>query len=443
MNKTTLDFIENITIDDSFPIKNLHALNYLREGLYFLAISVRREEFDFFKETEGNCTINTYGGIKNHSLLMNMFNWFSIDIINYLRLIALVDFVNKNNINIEDINLNKRDIKSHCKEYVEKLIPEILIWRNKLSAHHSITDPKHDDSDNFATFQTSTMNNIIYRNPYYQAGGVKYYYDSEETAIIPWNLTEIYESLSSRFWPELKLEQFPKKDEITGLFRVVNQENFLTREELIEKYNDIIDKNINTNNEKILEQVAQTYSKKGELLIAMNEDEKAILNYNELNNLIEKTKNLKVLFEIARGIFGTALIYSRKNMIKEEIEQYEKCIKLFKSATNDNILLIVLDCYLNKTFRYSKPGMNHKITFETFNEALELIENIDNVKNKKEFVLIKAKILINNVDLLIRWKSFENAIILCDKILDLGSLSDGIILEKNKARALKDSIINN
>ncbi len=45
MPTLTLDHVDNIVIDlDAFPIKNLHALGYLPDGLHTLARNVREAE---------------------------------------------------------------------------------------------------------------------------------------------------------------------------------------------------------------------------------------------------------------------------------------------------------------------------------------------------------------------------------------------------------------
>ena len=76
-NEIILDYVDHITFNsDSFPIKNMHALDYTRQGIYELALLVRE------KENEINTRIGHYiqysaamGGDSNK--LMNYFNWFS------------------------------------------------------------------------------------------------------------------------------------------------------------------------------------------------------------------------------------------------------------------------------------------------------------------------------------------------------------------------------
>lgn len=216
-NEIILDHVDNITFkSDSFPIKNMHALDYTRQGLYELALLVRERENDM------NTRIGHYiqymaamGGDSNK--LMNYFNWFSISIINYTRLIGFIDIVNKRQFTREKITQkeNHKIIKKYCKDYIEKVIPDIYVYRNKLSAHHSLTDPLVDD--NIATLETSVLNSIVYRNPYLETAGINLKLkllpsdtEYQTTAIKPWQLTKVYDDLTMRYWNDMKIPKLEK-----------------------------------------------------------------------------------------------------------------------------------------------------------------------------------------------------------------------------------------
>lgn len=213
-NKIILDHIDNIYIDQTFPIKNLHALNYTAEGIHALAHIVRQEEINFFIEEKGTPPDIMMMGLKNQNILMNHFNWFSISIINYVRLVGFIDIVNKNSFTREQIieTDNHRLIKNYCKEYIKNVIPEIYTYRNKLSAHYSLTDPFRDD--NIATLESSVMNSIVYRDYHYEGGGLIWGAGEDLTEIKPWKLTQIYEDLCIRYWPSIRLPKLPNKEDI-------------------------------------------------------------------------------------------------------------------------------------------------------------------------------------------------------------------------------------
>jgi len=217
-NEIILDHVDNIIFNsDTFPIKNMNALHYTKEGLYQLALIVRKDE-NTINQNVGHYIQSILGDLgPGQNMWMNYFNWFSISIINYTRLIGFVDIVNKKQFSREEITKkeNHKIIKKHCKDYVIKVIPEIYIYRNKLSAHHSLTDPFVDD--NIATLETSVMNSVVYKNPYLETAGLnlksKLFPSDEEyqsTVIKPWKLTKIYDDLTERYWKDMKLPKLEK-----------------------------------------------------------------------------------------------------------------------------------------------------------------------------------------------------------------------------------------
>lgn len=213
-----LDVVDNITFNsDSFPIKNMHALNYTKVGLHQLALEVRKIENNMNKTVGHYMNFMTVGLSPDGNILMNYFNWFSISIINYIRLIGFIDIVNKKQFTREEITKkeNHKIIKEYCKGYIKKVIPEIYIYRNKLSAHHSLTDPFVDD--NIATLETSVLNSIVYRNPYLETAGIDLKSkllpsdtEFQSTVIKPWQLTKVYDDLTMRYWNDMKIPKLEK-----------------------------------------------------------------------------------------------------------------------------------------------------------------------------------------------------------------------------------------
>lgn len=199
MAPRTLDYQLNIIYDSAKSnLKNLHALSYIPDGLYFLAKNIRDEEIKKFQTNEA------FSFLTRESILVaNIFSWFSISLVNYLRLVALVDLCNNKGWASSDIKENRQSTKDACGEYVKSVVPEILLWRNKIGAHFAITDPWYDD--NIATLEFSVMNSIIFSKPYYKIG-IVWGTQSTKSDIPQWSLTEIFEKLAPRFWPDKKLD---------------------------------------------------------------------------------------------------------------------------------------------------------------------------------------------------------------------------------------------
>lgn len=212
-----IDHVDNITFNkDTFPIKNMHALDYTRQGLYDLAALIRKTENTINNNVGHYITYLAAFMGKDQDKLMNYFNWFSISLINYVRLVGFIDIVNQKQFTREDMikKENHRIIREHCKAYIKKVIPEVYTYRNKLSAHHSLTDPFQDD--NIATLESSVLNSIVYNNPYLEAGGLKWnskISPSDEevtTEIKPWSLTKVYDDLAIRYWNDMKIPKLER-----------------------------------------------------------------------------------------------------------------------------------------------------------------------------------------------------------------------------------------
>ena len=76
------------------------------------------------------------------------FNWFSTSIVNYVKLVGLIDIMTRERWVASDIKYtnNGNAVRNHCKKYVEEVIPEIQSWRNKIAAHPAITTPNKEDN---------------------------------------------------------------------------------------------------------------------------------------------------------------------------------------------------------------------------------------------------------------------------------------------------------
>ena len=208
MNKIKLDHIDNIFLDISNPpVSNLHALNFMPQGLFSLAATVKVEEGKRIKRNGQAKTFEMFGHIP--PIIPCTFHWFSTSLVNYIRLIGLVELLNKENWKSEDISNpdNKQTIKNHCTDYVKKIIPDIYTWRNKVSGHFAATDPF--SNDNLGTLEASVMNSIVYHTPHFKAGAAKWNTKGNTSQLPSWSITETYENLTDRYWPDSKLGYEP------------------------------------------------------------------------------------------------------------------------------------------------------------------------------------------------------------------------------------------
>lgn len=212
MNNITLDYIKNIKIDqDNPPISNIQALQYLKRGIFSLAgivesKEVKNDKGDVTNEkcfTPGKSTQFYWSNSNDENdLLLSQFNWFVISCVNYIRIIGLIDIMNKNNWKIADVKDHADDIKKYCSEYAEEVVPELLKWRNKISAHPSITDPKKED--NLGMLEFSLMNHLTFTYPHYYVGSFNWSAEGGESETEKWSLVEVFKNkLIPRYWPDI------------------------------------------------------------------------------------------------------------------------------------------------------------------------------------------------------------------------------------------------
>lgn len=199
----TIDFVDGIEYDNNNPpLENTQAAFYLSKGIKSLAMTVRKEELEIYGSTQ------MYFGPIN-PVVNCCFDWFVISLTNYIRIVGLVEILVKKGWKTEDIvksEQNRKEIKKHCSKYVENVVPELVKWRNKISAHPAATDPRKED--NVATIEYSLMSLVTYFKPYFCVGHLNYGKKGSTSDLPYWALTELYEKLIPRYWPNQKLQGF-------------------------------------------------------------------------------------------------------------------------------------------------------------------------------------------------------------------------------------------
>lgn len=206
--RIVLDSINGISLDTSNPpFDNYQAFQSSHAGLRTLAGLVREFECKYIASDPYAAHVAIHISSKVPNLVPCAFNWFSTTLVNYLRLVALVELMNQKSWKSTDIvePANAQAIKNHCRSYVSTVVPEVYLWRNKVAAHFAATDPFRDD--NLGTLEHSIMNPVSFNYPYYYVGIMKKVVGTAESELPNWALTETYERLAPRFWPEMQLPQ--------------------------------------------------------------------------------------------------------------------------------------------------------------------------------------------------------------------------------------------
>lgn len=130
-------------------------------------------------------SMEMYGGNPQVSLhlVLNIYDWYSITINKYVLLIAKVFNVDKKN-------------------YRNEVIPFCIMWRNKIAAHYSYSDPQ---GDNIAVQQASLCQGISFKGNCWVVGEGSYLVKDEdgtthEAKFPEWNLLDEHKKIVSRYF---------------------------------------------------------------------------------------------------------------------------------------------------------------------------------------------------------------------------------------------------
>jgi len=197
-----LDYKENLVLSDETAKQNEYAteaLARLADGLFWINEDVRRiEKYTTTKAIKKDVQIASAGGILENTPLGRLscqFQWYAVSAYNYAQLVGWLVYGDT----------------VQAKSYVNRAMPNIAKYRNKVAAHFAITDPRKDD--NVATLSASVMTYIVYAKGRFYAGSVSPQTiegkEIEQSNISAWSLTIAHEQLSERFWTKGRAKTFP------------------------------------------------------------------------------------------------------------------------------------------------------------------------------------------------------------------------------------------
>lgn len=212
MSQFPLDHIEPLEVDRHAHPNEIRALRTLRVGLHGLYQTIKKREHLAEERVGGGKTyiatgFDPAGNDDSLDAIACTFHWFGITLCNYARLVGLIRGLDKKDFTRADLAVPARHkpIKKSIGGYVDSIseIAAVKIWRNKVSAHPAITDPREDD--NPATLDMSVIFPVSLLNHRYVVGAFtmirKNATDSYQSELPQWSLTEVYEAISPRYWP--------------------------------------------------------------------------------------------------------------------------------------------------------------------------------------------------------------------------------------------------
>ena len=195
-----LDHVESISLDPARPVlANPHSLHLLAAGLHQMAVMVREDELA--KIQDG--LVFASGG-DHEGTIQCMHPWFAVSLHNYLRLVGLVGLMTQRGWATVDVarEVNRKVVKDHCTDYAKAQAREVTEWRHKVGAHPAVTDPRGED---VATLEQSIMAPAMYVGGRWRATGGQWCTKGQVSQLPSWSITEEFERLRPRFWPERAL----------------------------------------------------------------------------------------------------------------------------------------------------------------------------------------------------------------------------------------------
>jgi hypothetical protein len=207
-----LDNEKHIILDpNNPPFENYQSLRQSYFGLRILANTVRNLEIQKIMSDPMAAETLVHFESDLPTVIPCAFNWFSVTLVTYLRLIGLIDLMWQKKWKSSDVAepANRKAIRLHCSGYVQEAVPDIYRWRNKVAAHAAATDPFAGDT--LGTLEQSIMNFVVYKDQLFYAGAMTLVSGNTVAELPEWSLTETYSRLRKRFWPEMQLAEIPSR----------------------------------------------------------------------------------------------------------------------------------------------------------------------------------------------------------------------------------------
>ena len=188
------DHIEPFKLSNDFLAKHVNEINCVEGlwvGLSFLADSVGKIE-NANKPPDITFVWGNTPLLQNVpiSLVTCSFHWYSVSACNFVRLIGWLH---------QQLNPTA---PSHG-DYVERVLPEVLPWRNKVAAHFARIYERDNPAEQLASviFQPKFEDGVFYAAPWtfrHSRGGNV----CSSESLKPWSLTKVHAGLKERYEPQ-------------------------------------------------------------------------------------------------------------------------------------------------------------------------------------------------------------------------------------------------
>jgi len=193
--RLVLDRVRSLSVSGERIASNsnhIGALHRLAGGMEQLYTLVKRTE-DHIHSLPGGPPVLAWGGLRGlgvadatELLLHNAFDWYSINATRYFRLAGFICD-----------ELDGSDRVEAARSYMVEVCGPLYTFRNKVSAHHALTDPRRDT---LSDQHTSTFSTLAFEGGRLFVGAVLMHVDepdkpAETSHDLRWSLSEFHERI--------------------------------------------------------------------------------------------------------------------------------------------------------------------------------------------------------------------------------------------------------
>lgn len=191
-----LDYIDHLELsadDARLRFNELHSLAYLVEGLTFLAgqvakieARIKEQELKAIGPDKVAFSFGNRPGLDwvPQGLVASAFHWYSVSACSYARLVGFLGY----------------GAPAEAQKYVETVMPQIYLWRNKVAAHFSLTDPRKEDTA--ADLAASVMFPVSIDDARFVVGAMQLGMKGTSSRDdMQWSLTKSFEDFKKRYQP--------------------------------------------------------------------------------------------------------------------------------------------------------------------------------------------------------------------------------------------------
>lgn len=201
-----IDHSTNVAVNAEEYNNECKTLEELANGLKALYVIIKDAESKYLnqfpKERGWRSSLEIDGVDRSFGVLLSSyFHWYANSLITYVRLVGYLESRYHGYLNETDFSDSPKKLKETCDDYMKNLseIQAVLYWRNKVSAHLSITDARKDLPH---IIRQSVLQPIsFWLNHRFTACTIEGEIDDQHPNFPQWSVTLVHEALAHRFWP--------------------------------------------------------------------------------------------------------------------------------------------------------------------------------------------------------------------------------------------------